>query len=97
MKTAEEWYAEQVLELRMFVGSGRTPGQFIRAIQADAIRAAADSVRYMKRCPFEDRGFTMDPATPCPICCDRGDDLNAKSNCSNAADAILALIPEQVK
>lgn len=42
MKSAEEWYGEHVLRLELFRGDDRTPEQFIRAIQADAIRAAAE-------------------------------------------------------
>lgn len=43
MKPAEDWFSG-VLDLKLFSGDERTPEQFIRQIQTDALKAAAEAI-----------------------------------------------------
>ena len=57
--------------------------------------AAAKACKHMRRCPFDDPAFVMDPATPCPVCGDLGTPASADEpvRCNSYAAAIRALTP----
>jgi hypothetical protein len=64
---------------------------------ARTLEAAARAVEGMRPCPFDKNGevargaLVIEPHQPCPVCGDRGDDLDAPVNCRSPAAIIRAL------
>jgi hypothetical protein len=63
---------------------------FAARIREEAMEEAAQIAANMPACPF-DGPTKLEPDQPCPVCGDRGDDLDAPSNCRSAAAAIRKL------
>lgn len=70
----------------------RGPTSALDAALAQARRegmlAAAEIVKGMRKCPFDDPKYAPGPTVPCPVCGDKGDDASAEVHCSSPEAAI---------